>query len=65
MGGTFKDFRYGYRCPYCYGNAKYTYKYIKGYFKSKGCELLSKEYKNVDEKLEYIYIYVVMGMSTP
>lgn len=41
---NFKD--HGQRCPYCYGNAKYTYEEAKEYIESFGYKLLSDEYKN-------------------
>ena len=41
---NFKDG--GQRCPYCYGNAKYTYEEVKEYIESFGYKLLSDEYKN-------------------
>ena len=49
---TFDNFKHGYRCPYCYGNVKYKYEYIKEYIESFGYKLISKEYINVFNKLE-------------
>jgi hypothetical protein len=49
----FNNFRKGERCIKCGGSEKYTFKYIKQYFKNKGCELLEKEYKNNKINLRY------------
>lgn len=44
---TFSQFKYqNQRCPYCSGNAKFTYEYVKDYIESFGYTLLSKEYVN-------------------
>ena len=44
---TFSQFKYqNQRCPYCSGNAKYTYEEVKEYIESFGYELISKEYIN-------------------
>lgn len=44
---TFSQFKYqNQRCPYCSGNAKFTYAYVKDYIESFGYTLLSKEYIN-------------------
>lgn len=48
------DWKRGYRCPHCYGNAKYTLEYVKDAFEKEGYLLLSKEYKNSKIKLNYI-----------
>ena len=45
------------RCPYCQNKKrglyrKFDYKYVKEYVESFGYKLLSKEYKNCDEKLK-------------
>lgn len=48
---TFDNFKHGYRCPYCAGNIKYNYEYIKKYIESFGYELISKEYIGVFDKL--------------
>ena len=42
------------RCPYCYGNAKYTYKQVKQIFIKGNCELLSKTYTDNKQLLDYI-----------
>ena len=49
---TFDNFKQGYRCPYCAGNIKYTYEYVKEYIESFGYKLLSKEYVDVFDKLK-------------
>lgn len=36
----------GYGCPYCNGNAKLSYEYVKKEIEKYGYKLLSKEYKN-------------------
>lgn len=46
---NFKD--RGSRCPYCYGNAKFTYEEVKSYIENFKYELLSKEYMNSKDKL--------------
>ena len=40
---TLANFNYGYRCPYCYGNVKFTYNQVKEYIESFGYKLLSTE----------------------
>ena len=47
----FNNFVNGNRCPYCYGNTKYTYEEVKEYIESFGYKLLSDEYKNNKNKL--------------
>ncbi len=42
------------RCSECYGNKKYTYKYVKEYIENQGYKLISTTYKNTDQKLEMI-----------
>jgi len=44
----------GCRCPYCYGNVKFTIKFIKSEFQKEGYILLTKIYKNNKQKLSYI-----------
>ena len=48
---SWSDFQSGYRCPYCYGNKKLTYEFVKEYIESFGYKLLSTEYKNTKSKL--------------
>lgn len=42
------------RCIKCSGKEKHNYKYVYDYFKSKGCQLISKVYINTSSKLQYI-----------
>lgn len=49
---TFDHFKRGNRCPYCYGNVKYTIEEVKEYIESFRYKLLSEEYINAHEKLE-------------
>lgn len=51
---SFNHFQKGVRCMTCSGSIKYTYEYVKEYFKSQNCVLLSKDYINTDSNLEYI-----------
>jgi hypothetical protein len=52
---SFKNFQLYQKCVVCSnkGSGKYTFEYVKGYFKEKNCELLSIEYKNGDIPLKY------------
>ena len=36
----------GKRCPYCYGNKRHSFEYVKQYIENIGYSLLSKRYKN-------------------
>lgn len=49
-----KDWKKGIRCPYCSNKAKYKIEFIKNKFKKEGYKLLTKEYKNNKQKLNYI-----------
>lgn len=50
---TWSNFQRNHRCPYCAGNAKPTYKYIKNFIESvEDYQLISKTYKNNSTKLE-------------
>jgi hypothetical protein len=51
---NFNNFQKGKRCPDCYGNRKYVYEEVYNIFKECGCELLTKEYRNNKQKLEYV-----------
>jgi len=51
---SWASWRGGHRCPYCIGNAKLTIEFIKSEFKKEGYILLTKRYKNSNQKLEYI-----------
>ena len=43
-----------YRCPYCVGLAKLNIDFIRSEFKKEGYQLLTTEYKNAFQKLDYI-----------
>ena len=49
---TYNNFRNGKRCPFCYGNKKHTYEYIKNQIEKTGYKLLSNKYKNAFAKLK-------------
>lgn len=51
---SFKTFKKSHQCSECSGIHHWTYEEVKKYFEGNGCELLSKEYKNNSEKLDYI-----------
>lgn len=56
---SFSAFKGGQRCRKCgskkmANSQKHSYEFVKNYFESKGCKLLSKEYKNTHAKLDYI-----------
>lgn len=42
------------RCPYCYGNIKPTIEFIKNQFRKEGYKLLTGDYINCSQKLDYI-----------
>ncbi len=44
----------GSRCPYCAGNKKQTIGFIRSKFEKEGYTLLTEEYKNAHQKLDYI-----------
>jgi hypothetical protein len=48
----FSSFKEGIRCPDCFGNKKYTLKFVRKYIESFGYKLLSTEYNNIREKLK-------------
>jgi len=48
------NWRQGHKCPFCYGNAKLTIEFIRSEFEKAGYELLTTEYKNNLQKLDYI-----------
>lgn len=50
----FSDFKNGQRCPYCYGNVKYTYDQAKSEFTELGYILLDEKYVNGYEKMKFI-----------
>ena len=49
---TYYSFKSGRRCPECAGNKKLTYEHIKEQIENEGYALLSKEYKNANNKLK-------------
>ena len=51
----FSSFKQGHRCRQCFTNSqKLTFEYVFDYFKQQGCVLLSKEYYNSYNHLDYI-----------
>jgi hypothetical protein len=50
---TFASFKNGCRCMKCSGKEKFTYEYVKNYFKEQGCELREDTYEGANEKIEY------------
>lgn len=46
-------FQRGQRCPFCHGNIKYSYDFVKKYVEQKSYKLISKVYKNIDTKLKF------------
>ena len=51
---SYDNFNRGKRCPECQGKLKHTYEEIRQFFEGKGYILLSNEYINGKQKLEYI-----------
>ena len=51
---TFGSFRRGHRCAECNGTKKFTYNYVKQYFKDRECRLLEIEYINALTKMKYV-----------
>ena len=51
---TWMKWRIGRRCPYCYGNVKQTIEFIRSEFEKEGYKLITTEYINNKQKLEYI-----------
>lgn len=51
---TWASFKSGHRCSECSFNRKYSIEEIKEMFKSEGLTLLTSNYINSDQKLEYI-----------
>ena len=50
---TWHSWQHGYRCPYCAGKKKLTYKFINEEFNKEGYTLTSKDYTNNKTKLDY------------
>lgn len=48
----FSDFKTGYRCGVCYGNKKHSFDFIYNFILNENNILLSKKYKNVEQKLK-------------
>jgi len=51
---TWSNWKQGHRCSICAGNAKHTIEFIKEIFEEKLYTILTNEYKNNKQKLEYI-----------
>ena len=51
---TWRNWRQGKRCFYCFGSAKLTIEFIKQEFEKEGYQFLTMEYKNSKQSLEYI-----------
>jgi len=51
---TWDHFRDGHRCPYCAKNIKLTIEFIRSEFAKEDYRLLTSEYINNNQKLEYI-----------
>jgi len=51
---TWNNWKNGYRCPYCYEECKPTIEFIRSDFAKEGYQLLTKEYINNKQKLDYI-----------
>jgi hypothetical protein len=51
---TWASWAQGARCPYCYGNVKKTIEFIRSEFEKEDYILLTTEYKNCSQKLDYI-----------
>jgi ribosomal protein S27E len=48
----YNNFKSGYRCPYCAGNVKLTYKRVKSEIEKEGYSLLSDNYTNANSKIK-------------
>ena len=51
---SWTSFRVGYRCPICSGNKKHDIDFIREEFKKRSWSLLTTEYKNNKQQLDYI-----------
>lgn len=51
---SWDNWKKGVRCPYCAGQGKPTIEFVKKSFEQYGYKLLSKEYINSDNHLEYV-----------
>ena len=52
FGIRLNHFKTGIRCAECAGNKKHTYEFVKVQIEKEGYEILSKEYKNNETKLQ-------------
>ncbi len=50
---TFNRFKRGQRCTECRGGIKFTFEYVKQYFKDHDCELLETEYIDANTPMKY------------
>jgi hypothetical protein len=51
---TWNNWRQGYRCRYCAKNVRHTIEFLKASFEKESYTLISTEYKNQKQKLNYI-----------
>ena len=51
---TWNNWQQGYRCRYCAKNVRYTLEFVRDSFEKEGYVLISTEYKNQKQKLNYI-----------
>jgi hypothetical protein len=51
---TWSNWQAGYRCRYCAKNVRHTLEFVKASFEKESYTLLSTEYKNQKQKLNYI-----------
>jgi len=51
---SYDNLRHGYGCPYCAGNIKHTYEFIKNKFEDHGYSLISTKYIGAHDILEYL-----------
>ena len=51
---SWDNFKKGVNCPYCVGKAKHNIEYIREKFKEEGYTLLTTEYKDNKQSLDYI-----------
>lgn len=61
---SWHNWQKGQRCFYCYGNIKPTIEFIVSEFVEEGYRLLTTEYKNAHQKLNYICSKGHKGIST-
>lgn len=51
---TYNSWKQGCRCFECFGRKKHTLEFIKSEFEKEGYKLLTGEYNNCEQKLEYV-----------